>query len=487
MKVVIKNITFLIILMFYACLAFSQDNSVCYDCHDDPDISLERNGVKIPLTVKRFILPRSVHGKLKCVECHEGFDPFDIPHKAKISKVNCKNCHENPTSIHKFHPQMSGSDGMGGSADVNCKGCHGTHSIISNKDPKSEYYFTKTNDFCGKCHPKILKDHLISEHFMEISANNPDAPTCIYCHSKEITKRSLLDKVQLKLNQEKLCLDCHLQHPDGSKSKYAKTLVNYDKSVHGIAIARGNSKAAICVDCHGAHRLEKASVTTSRINKQNIHNVCGKCHQDITGEYMQSVHGQGVMKGFKDAPTCTFCHGEHNIAAVPDVPEQAFTKSGMKFNVVINNKMVFCVSCHSDEKMMKKYNISTVEETHSWMPSQIKHWETVRCVDCHSSHQLPSKNHNILPPEQTIKQCEECHSKNSKLINMLYIHEKKQSRMKYGFVNGTLLSDAYVIGTTRNVYLDNLSIIIFGLTFFGIGIHGFLRWKSKKIRDINNE
>jgi hypothetical protein len=326
-----------------------------------------------------------------------------------------------------------------------------------------------------------MQEQKISEHHLELSNQNPNAPTCIFCHSKPITKRHLLDKVQLKINQEKLCLDCHLKHPD-NKSMFSKRLVDYEKSVHGQAILKGNSKAAVCVDCHGAHRLEKASVPTSVIHKNNVHEVCGKCHGDITSEYMKSIHGQGVVKGFKDAPTCTYCHGEHNIHAVPDVPEQAFSKSGMKFNVVIDNKMVFCVACHSDAEMMKKYNLTTIEDSHDFMPNKVKHWETVRCVDCHSSNEHPNMNHNILPRAETIKQCEECHSQNSKLMSSLYVHEKKQSRLKYGFVNGTLLSDAYVIGTTRNIYLDTLSLIIFGMTFLGISVHGFLRWKSKKGR-----
>ncbi len=37
--------------------------------------------------------------------------------------------------------------------------------------------------------------------------------------------------------------------------------------------------------------------------------------------------------------------------------------------------------------------------------------------------------------------------------SQLYKHEKVASREKYGFINGTLLSDAYVIGTTRNTLL----------------------------------
>jgi hypothetical protein len=87
-----------------------------------------------------------------------------------------------------------------------------------------------------------------------------------------------------------------------------------------------------------------------------------------------------------------------------------------------------------------------------------------------------------MPKEKTVEKCEHCHSSNSVLMTKLYIHEKQRSRDKYGFVNGTLLSDAYVIGTTRNIYLDSLSVMIFALTFLGIGIHGFLRWRSNKLR-----
>ena len=482
MNNVIKKITVILAILIYVNI-YADDNSVCYDCHDDPGITMERNGITVPLTVKRFTLPRSVHAKVLCVDCHEGFDPFEIPHKEKIGKVNCTNCHQSPELIHKFHPQMLGATGMGGSADVNCKGCHGTHEVKSLKSPTSAFHFTKSTEFCGRCHPKIMQEHLVSEHFVEVKHDNPNAPTCIYCHSRPITKRHLVDKVQLKINQEKLCLDCHLKHPD-NPSKFAKTLIDYEKSVHGQAIMRGNANAAVCVDCHGAHRLEKANVPTSSINRHNVHNVCGKCHGDITKEYMKSIHGVGVQKGFKDAPTCSYCHGEHNIHAVPDVPEQAFSTSGMRFNVVVDNKMVFCVACHSDPVMMRKYNLTTVEVSHKWMPNQVKHWETVRCVDCHSSNEGMNLHHNILPREATVKQCEQCHSQNSRLMSQLYVHEKKQSRLKYGFINGTLLSDAYVIGSTRNVYLDTLSIIIFGMTFLGIGVHGFLRWKSKKRMDV---
>jgi hypothetical protein len=65
-------------------------------------------------------------------------------------------------------------------------------------------------------------------------------------------------------------------------------------------------------------------------------------------------------------------------------------------------------------------------------------------------------------------------------MTKLYKHEKTQSRQKLGFINGTLLSDAYVIGTTRNVFLDVISFGIVGIVVLGIGIHGMMRWYFRK-------
>ncbi len=461
--------------------SYSQSNSTCLDCHSDPDITMEKNGKEISLSVKKFILARSVHSKLKCVDCHAGFNPDDIPHKENITPVNCTSCHKNYTDIHKFHPQMAMTKGTGGSPDVNCKGCHGDHNITSSSDPKSKTFFVNSTDFCGKCHKQQKEDHLLSEHQFQYEAHNDAVPSCIKCHSYQITKGTKLERVELKVNQEKLCLSCHLDTKN-QKSKFSQSLINYEESAHGMAIARGNQKAAVCVDCHGVHKLQRASVPTSKINHYNIPDLCGKCHTELTNEYMKSIHGQSLKKGNQDAPNCTFCHSEHSIQAVPKVPHEVFTKNKMKMNTVTNTKMIHCVYCHANEDMMKKYNLSTVKKAHEWLPSIQKHWETVRCIDCHSSYEPPNLSHNILSREKTVKQCEHCHSKNSILMTKLYIHEKQASRDKYGFINGTLLSDAYVIGTTRNIYLDTLSGLLFAGVVFGVFGHGLLRLISGRIR-----
>jgi len=453
---------------------FAQSNEECMSCHSDPDIYMEKNGRKVKLHVRKFELARSVHSKMLCINCHVGFKADDIPHKTGDMSVNCMVCHSNPKVRHPWHPSMVKATGSKGSPDVNCVGCHGSHTISSPSDENSPLHFTKSIDFCGNCHSDVKKDHLQSEHSIQYVAHNPNAPTCIYCHKQPITKGNKLSELELKLNQEKLCLSCHL-HITSIASQYANSLINYEKSVHGRALLAGNNKAAMCVDCHGTHKLQKASHPDSRINHFNVHNICGTCHAEVTKEYMESVHGKSLKAGNKESPSCSYCHGEHDIQKVPDIPQVVFTKSGMNFNIVVNNRMVYCVSCHSNEEMMKKYGLATVDKAHNWLPRISSHWDRVRCVDCHSSIEPPHRSHDILPPERTVKRCESCHSMNSMLMNTLYRHQKTLSREKYGFINGTILSDAYVIGVTRNIYLNIVSIGIFILVIFGILVHASLR------------
>jgi hypothetical protein len=482
-KMQMKILLFVVIILLAFGQSKAQKNEDCLACHEDQAMTMTKNGKDVKIGVKKVALMKSVHGKVNCIQCHVGFNPDDVPHKAKIEPVNCMNCHKEPNKLHVFHPQMIKAQGNGGSQDVNCKGCHGTHTVESTKSQGSKFYFTKLTDACGNCHKEKKAEHLQSQHYFELSHNNPNVPTCMFCHKNPITDGTKLDEAKLKVNQEKLCLKCHIKDSP-NQSNYAKSLVNYEKSVHGAAILRGKKEAATCVDCHGSHDLRKKDDPQSRINQLNVPNVCGKCHVGISQEYKSSIHGHALIKGNKDAPVCTYCHGEHAIKSMPELPQKVFEENHIDRMAVESNKMVFCVGCHSDAALAKRNNILTIEQAHNWLPNKAKHWDAVKCVDCHSSYNAPNLSHDILSPAKTIKKCEECHNQNSVLLSQLYKHEKTKSRQKLGFINGTILSDAYVVGTTRNVILDSLSIMIFGLVIAGIGMHGFLRWYFKREKKV---
>ncbi|MDQ1266169.1 MAG: hypothetical protein QG635_1321, partial [Bacteroidota bacterium] len=368
-------ILFFVVIVLSSFSLWSQKNEDCLACHSEPDITMEKNGRNISLTVKKYSLARSVHGKLQCIGCHTGFNPDDIPHKEIIQAVNCtESCHKNASDKHLFHPDMLKIGAKKGEYS-NCKKCHGTHEIISFKSFESQTHFTNSTNFCGVCHKDEKNDHLESQHFVELNKNNNIAPTCIFCHSYPITKGHLQNEAMLKINQEKLCLSCHLNNPN-STSKYAKSLLNYETSVHGAAIKRGNENAAVCVDCHGTHRLQKANDDKSGINRFKIPDVCGKCHVSVSQEYKSSIHGFGLKHGNKDVPGCTYCHGEHNITPLPKLAPKVFEMNRIKESTAIRTKMLYCVFCHTNDEMMSKYNISTIDKAHEWLPNISKHWRS---------------------------------------------------------------------------------------------------------------
>ena len=108
--------------------------------------------------------------------------------------------------------------------------------------------------------------------------------------------------------------------------------------------------------------------------------------------------------------------------------------------------------------------------SHDWLPNTMMHWGKVRCIDCH----LSTSNtymHQILDADQAVKHCEDCHSANSILLTKLYRYKMHESREKYGFLNSVALNEAYIIGMTRNVILDQLSFLIMGAMAMGIGVH----------------
>lgn len=453
------------------------DNSECLMCHDDPDITMERKGKEISLTVRETTLPRSVHAYLKCTQCHVGFSSDDFPHKKKITPVKCINCHKDVTSKHKFHPQLAKVQDFN-TPDVNCKNCHGTHSILSPKNSKSKLNVVNIIEFCGKCHVKEKKQYLSSVHSKMFSKNNTNAPVCIDCHSQPIVSNKDIDLATLKLNQDKMCMSCHTK---SKKNKNSKALINYQESIHSPILFKDNSKAATCIDCHGSHNIKSTTDTASLINKFKIQQVCAKCHIAISNEYSLSIHGIALKKGNQDVPDCSYCHGLHLKNRQFQISNKIIVDNGLNLDRLASTKMITCVKCHTNKTLMKKYNLSTIKEAHNWLPNRAAHWNAIRCVDCHSSYEPPNLSHNLLPQSKVVKNCESCHSKNSILMTKLYKYKKEQSIEKLGFVNGTLLSDAYVIGANRNKLLDAIFYILFGIVLLGILFHTLLRWYFKEL------
>jgi len=235
-----------------------------------------------------------------------------------------------------------------------------------------------------------------------------------------------------------------------------------------------NHKSFSCFDCHSIEYAEFPHPLDSRMEEPWN---CVDCHGfdnnyahyhflEIEEEYMQSVHHLANPEEFN----CWECHPhEYHIS----------NRNTENLSATIAYDNAICLDCHADFNQFKlltdREGINIIQ-THDWLPNQALHFQNVRCIDCHTKiNDSILVAHLILPKEQAVRRCEECHSRDSRLMVTLYKFQAKEARSKYGFVNAAIINDAFVIGANRNYFLNLLSGIIFALTFLGLVLHIGLR------------
>ena len=202
--------------------------------------------------------------------------------------------------------------------------------------------------------------------------------TCVNCH-QGIDKSEKPAAYTIRRSQiPALCGSCH---SDGSRLKqynpslHTDQLAQYKTSVHGVKFAHGDTRVAVCTDCHTTHSIRPASDPRSSTHPLNVAATCKRCHSDrdymkpygiATDQfvsYTDSVHYKALVEsGDLSAPTCTTCHGSHGatppgIAAVTNVCATCHVLQG-KFFEESPHKQAFaklelpsCVTCHESHRI----------------------------------------------------------------------------------------------------------------------------------------
>lgn len=452
---------------------YAQSIDDCLMCHSDNELTMEKKGKEISLFVKEDTYKNSVHSKLSCVSCHKGFDAENIPHAENIKEINCVSCHQKDLTNHSFHPQIIKSKGFGKSSDTSCKNCHGIHDVVSLKNPNNKWNNKNLIATCGNCHNEASEHYLKSNHAAGFKNNDNGSPNCITCHKSAITKSAFGDnKVEMKKAQEKLCLSCHLDNDDVKKrtTPSAGFIHAYDNSVHGLALHNNNNgDAANCVDCHKSHDVIKGTDSRSSVYRLNIPVTCGKCHSEIETEFTESIHGQLVAKGNGDAPSCTNCHGEHNILKTDD------PNSPVAFQNVSSQ---ICSPCHESVALSEKYGMSTnrfktFSESYHGLALSGGSASVANCGSCHGVHNIkPSSDPtSMIHKDNLVKTCGSCHPGANETFTQGTIHvtlDKADEPILYW------ISTTYII----------LLITVLG----GMFLHNFLdlikKTKVKKLKQL---
>jgi hypothetical protein len=251
-----------------------------------------------------------------------------------------------------------------------------------------------TDNFCIVCHSDKQVEFQDSAHLREgikcsdCHGGDPKAQTVAGAHVNNF--RRSFDRKQAV----ELCASCH---SDQAKMKPygipTDQFALYRTSVHGQRWMEGDTRVAVCSDCHGSHRVLASDDPKSPVFRENITATCGRCHANpdlmkpynlsaaIVDDYRQSVHGQALLERHnRQAPECTRCHGTHGAAppGIGDVGKvcgQCHTKTLESFRLgphktlMAAGKQTECASCHSNHR---------VEHASHQL------WST-SCTSCHQS------------------------------------------------------------------------------------------------------
>jgi hypothetical protein len=294
-------------------------NDDCLACHGDASTT-RASGQALAPDLPRF--GGSVHGQagVACVDCHADLaHTAEFPHPDKLAPAECSGCHADPVaqyaaSIHAQPPRSADPRARG----ARCADCHGMHDILSAKDAAS-----RTNHFnlprtCGACHgdPERIRAGAVpggeivarfhdSIHGKALEKSGLNvAPNCGTCHgSHEIRAHTDARSRVFRANVPATCGGCH----EGIRK-------HYEGSVHGMQVASGNLKAAVCSDCHSAHGIQ-ANAPEWRLE---VIRECGTCHHESLRTYRDSFHGQATALGFTRVAACSDCHTSHDILPPSD-------------------------------------------------------------------------------------------------------------------------------------------------------------------------
>ena len=373
------------------------ENAACLGCHGSRGMSATfKSGEKISLYIAVSDLSGSVHRGLSCSNCHLGFSAADHPYVQYKNRRQmtttftkaCMQCHEFKQGIHrKMLDSLQG---------VICSDCHGSHAIKNVADVTADCYGCHKYNLTMTFRDGVTQSLMIDPATIQSSVH--EKLRCADCHfgfsSKEHPERVFAGRKDFTVAAAETCRRCHFD-------KYTKTL----EGIHFNIMSRGDTRAPVCIDCHGAHGIQ-----TGRQEKVRSARKCEKCHEKIYNIYIKSVHGAALISEHnQDVPVCSDCHRAHDI---PDPHKVDFR----------NDIPQMCGNCHANAALMKKYGLSTqvldsyLEDFHGVTLTFYKKQERpVRhiavCIDCHGIHDITKATgpDAAIVKANLLKRCRKCH------------------------------------------------------------------------------
>ncbi|MBZ0271870.1 cytochrome c3 family protein [bacterium] len=282
-----------------------------------------------------------------------------------------------------------------------------------------------TNADCLACHDGTL-DGMSPDDLAEMVVPAPEGFHPAPKRHARTEKPSLTidaKKFAASIHGEFACTDCHadvgeLPHAAkldavGCAACHEDASAKYENSVHAVSVANGNgdSKAALCADCHGTHDIRPMADPENRVAKSNVAATCAKCHHedvelagrrggnghDVVTMYRESIHAKAIIRGNLNAATCNDCHRSHDLRPMVD-PDSSIYKI---------NVSTTCGQCHKSEAAQYDTSVHGVALARGI-------FESPTCNDCHGEHTVVPTDDplsRVAPSSVAQKSCNACHDR----------------------------------------------------------------------------
>jgi len=294
----------------------------CLGCHQKSLSLVFGDGSSMGIQIRGEVIAHSVHGSLRCVDCHFGFSGSEHPQRSffnargmTISHADsCRRCHfdKYTRSLEGIHyAQLS----KGNQNAPVCVDCHGAHSVQSGVRDKissaarcrqchSEIFDTYAKSVHGTVLLKGLKaastgpaesngSHLPNDIQAAITDYSQDVPVCADCHRAH----DVLDPhaADFRNRTPEMCGNCHGDKELMTRHGLSTSVVDsYLEDFHGVTLSfykeQGYSvrRIAVCTDCHGIHDIARTDGPDSLMVKENLLQRCRNCHPDAQANFPDS-------------------------------------------------------------------------------------------------------------------------------------------------------------------------------------------------------
>jgi hypothetical protein len=284
------------------CMSFAQSNAApdeenCLICHRYPGLGrYDENGNKRVYYINDQLFAGSVHGKMRCKNCHEDLDK--IPHE-NVKKVDCSTqCHiKEPSTNRDFsHKNM---------AQIYDRSVHG-------KEVSSPKKFPEDFPTCTYCHGNQSYNPYAGFWGKSEELSRETLARCQGCHMDKkwtekiyahFTHRMRRRRTQNEIIQ--LCTSCH--EDEKKMARHGLEAVStFKDTFHWTLVKYNVQNAPDCITCHvpvgyTTHEINPKDNPLSPVYKGNRIKTCSNqggiqdCHPTATIKFAEGrVHAYGT-------------------------------------------------------------------------------------------------------------------------------------------------------------------------------------------------